>query len=188
MLFNVIHSNANTLDTFKAPEQGYVGGLLSFQPFYYFPPSQPTFKQTFDTSSMSTLPMVDIIYCHQDYDVKLIEDALDNGAQGLVLAGTGAGDVAAASAPYLEKAQQRGVPVVVSTKINVGAVVPATSGDDTYIGAGFLNPVKSRIQLQFALASGCSKDQIRENFEGKLSSCECALGVWPNTKKKKVRC
>jgi len=35
-----IKRNANVLETFGAPEQGYVGGLLSYTPFWYWPAMQ----------------------------------------------------------------------------------------------------------------------------------------------------
>lgn len=149
-----VKNNANVLDTFRAMEQGYVGGFLSFKPFFYYPASQPTFKRTFDVSYVEKLPQVDIIYCHQSYDGMLIQHAIKDGAKGLVLAGTGAGgtffpcsslqvldytdaevriiaDIASIAEPYVEEAHKKGIPVVVSIKINVGAVVPSGPGSDT---------------------------------------------------------
>lgn len=73
--------------------------------------------------------MVDIIYCSESYDFQFINDAVKNGAKGIVLAGTGAGDIASGSAPYVANATAAGIHVVVSTKINVGAVVPSGGGD-----------------------------------------------------------
>lgn len=58
--------------------------------------------------------------------------------------------------------------MVISTKINVGAVVPSAGSDS--IAAGFLNPVKARIQLQYALANGMNMTAIRTSFEGVLGS------------------
>jgi L-asparaginase len=55
-------TNGNTLDTFKAVEQGYIGGFLSTVPFFYYPAAQPTFKQTFDVSNITELPKVDVLY------------------------------------------------------------------------------------------------------------------------------
>jgi len=86
-----IKNNANTLDTFRANEQGYVGGLLSYQPFWYWPPTQPTFKQTFNISNVNTLPEVAIIYAHESYNPAMIQAAILEGAKGVVIAGTGAG-------------------------------------------------------------------------------------------------
>lgn len=93
-----IKRNANTLDTFGAPEQGYVGGLLSFTPFWYWPASQPTFKNKvpFGTASLGnkTLPQVEIVYAHESYNPRIITDMVALGARGIVIAGTGAGECA----------------------------------------------------------------------------------------------
>lgn len=78
------------------------------------------------------------------------------------------GDTSSAADPYIVEAVALGVPVVVSTKVNVGAVVPS-EGSDT-IAAGFLNPVKARIQLQYALANGMNMNQTRKSFESVLGS------------------
>ena len=155
------------LDTFGAPQQGYVGQLLSFEPLWYYPASQPSFKRTFDVSYVEQLPAVEIIYCHESYDVKLIQHAIDDGAKGIIMAGTGSGDTSSAADPYIANATAAGIPVVVSTKINVGVEVP-TKGSDS-IGAGLLNPVKARIQLQYALANGLNMTEIRDVFEGVLA-------------------
>lgn len=134
------------LDTFGATEQGYLGGLLSFAPFWYYPAVQPSFKRfvlmpgsqgradlpssrTFNVSYIDKMPQVDIIYCSQSYDFEFIADAVKNGAKGIVLAGTGAGDIASGADAYVANATAAGVHVVVSTKINVGAVVPSGGGD-----------------------------------------------------------
>lgn len=56
------NDKGNTLDTFKAEEQGYLGGFLSFEPFFYYPASKPTFKHTFNISAVEVMPQVDILY------------------------------------------------------------------------------------------------------------------------------
>lgn len=55
-------NNANTVNTFTAVEQGNLGGFLSTKPFFYYPAAQPTFKETFNLSSIDELPMVDVLY------------------------------------------------------------------------------------------------------------------------------
>lgn len=50
----------------------------------------------------------------------------------------------------------QGIPVIASTKINNGAVVPSdpsTASNGTYIASAFLNPVKSRRLLQVRFLS-----------------------------------
>ena len=83
------------------------------------------------------------------------------------LIGTGAGSQTTPSMPDIDALIPKGYPVVASTKVNVGAVVP-DNDRSSFIRAGFQNPVKSRMQLQLALASGYSFDEIRTSFEGIL--------------------
>ncbi|KAG7529467.1 hypothetical protein FFLO_05643 [Filobasidium floriforme] len=157
-------NNANTINTFTAVEQGNIGGFLSTKPFFYYPAGQPTFKETFDISSVNELPMVDVLYGHQSFDWKLIQEAIDNGAKGIVIAGTGAGSLSDLTIIEVERLLKQGFPIVASTKINEGAV-PA--GRD-WISAGFLNPVKARIRLQLAIATGLDMNGIRAKFENTL--------------------
>jgi L-asparaginase len=83
------------------------------------------------------------------------------------VAGTGAGSQTTPSMPDIDALIAKGFPVVASSKVNVGAVVP-DNDKTSFIRAGFQNPVKSRMQLQLALASGYSLDEIRTSFEGVL--------------------
>lgn len=80
-------TNANVLDTFKAPEQGFIGGFLSTVPFFYYPPSQPTFKRTFDISNISTLPKVAALLASQEFDGSFVTAAVENGYKGIVIGG-----------------------------------------------------------------------------------------------------
>lgn len=59
-------TNANTPDTFKALEQGFLGNFLGGQPHYYFGASQPTGKHWFDTSNITDLAPVTILYGHRE--------------------------------------------------------------------------------------------------------------------------
>ncbi|GAA6004228.1 hypothetical protein JCM10207_002493 [Rhodosporidiobolus poonsookiae] len=159
---------ANTVDTFAAPEQGYVGTLLSDKPLYYYPAVEPTFKSTFDISNVTELPSVEILYGFQGTDFHLLNATIAAGAKAVVIAGTGAGSLTDAGMDNVDAAISAGIPVVRSTKINNGFVVP---GDyPSVIASGSLNPVKSRRLLQILLALGKTNDEIKEEFEAKLSA------------------
>ena len=73
------------------------------------------------------MPQVDILYAHESWDARLIMSAVQNGAKGLVLAGSGAGDTGSFSANWTRAAMAMGIPVVTSTRINVGTVDPDSS-------------------------------------------------------------
>jgi L-asparaginase len=110
-------THANFVDTFKAPEQGFIGGFLDNKPFFYYPAAQPTFKETFDISNVTELPMVDVLYGSQSFDYKLIGAAVENGAKGIVIAGTGAGSLSDLTIIEVEKWLAQGFPIVASTKM-----------------------------------------------------------------------
>lgn len=142
---------------------------------------------------------------HQDQDWHLVQAAVDSGAMGIVIAGTGAGSITSPTYPSVYATIQQGIPIVASTKsqypnnpnpnilplerlnyyqsltlctplslllsfpsqVNNGAVVPDSSSP--VISSGYLNPVKSRMQLQLALATGMDMNQTRVAFEGVLA-------------------
>lgn len=81
--------------------------------------------------------------------------------------GTGAGSQTSPSMPDIDALIAQGYPVIASSKVNVGAVVP-DNDKSSFIRAGFLNPVKSRMQAQLALASGYDLTAIRASFEDVL--------------------
>ncbi|GAA5915333.1 hypothetical protein JCM5296_000046 [Sporobolomyces johnsonii] len=161
-------TQANTVDTFEAPEQGSIGTLLSTMPFYYFAASQPTFKKTFDLSNVTELPPVEIFYGYQGTDFHLLNASIASGAKGVVMAGVGAGSLAAAGLATINATIAQGIPVVRSSKINNGFVVPGAYPGT--IAAGSLNPVKARRMLQVLLATGHSHDEIRTAFEEPLQT------------------
>ncbi|GAA5825759.1 hypothetical protein JCM10212_003286, partial [Sporobolomyces blumeae] len=119
-------NEANTVDTFTAPEFGFLGHLLSVEPFYHYPAVQPTFKKTFDISNVDALPPVEIFYGYQGVDFHLINSSIASGAKGIITAGTGAGSIAKAGLPTIQAAVEGGIPVIASTKINNGFVVPSS--------------------------------------------------------------
>ncbi len=54
--------NANTLDTFKSVEMGYLGELISDKPYFYYPPAKPTGKIAYNISNITSIPRVDILF------------------------------------------------------------------------------------------------------------------------------
>jgi len=114
-------TQSNTVDTFKSPEQGFIGTLLSTKPLYYSTAAQPTFKRVYDLSNVTSLPPVEVLIGYQGADLSLMDTAVENGAKGIIIAGVGSGSVSETGKAHVAKAVEKGVPVVRSTKINVGA-------------------------------------------------------------------
>ncbi|GAA5937836.1 asparaginase [Sporobolomyces koalae] len=159
----------NTVDTFTSPEFGFLGHLLSIEPVYHYPAVQPLAKKTFDVSSVDKLPQVEIFYGYQGSDWHLVNASIASGAKGLIIAGTGAGSMTDAGKPYLDAVLAQGIPVVRSSKINNGFVVPQGNSTEL-IASGSLNPVKARRMLQVLLALNKSNKEIRSAFEEPLDT------------------
>ncbi|KAF7562223.1 hypothetical protein G7046_g1928 [Stylonectria norvegica] len=158
-------SNANSLDTFRAADEGFLGIFENIQPIFFYPPSRPLGHHHFDISKSSPddkLPQVDVLYGHQELNMELFTAALHLGAEGIVLAGLGAGYWPSAAVEAIHVAlEETDVPVVVSRRTAWGFVGSSDAG----IGGGFLNPQKARIQLQLCLELGLDAEAIKAIFE-----------------------
>lgn len=153
------------LNTFKAIEEGYLGRFLSNEPYFYYPPVEPVNKPSFDISEVEELPRVDIVYGYQDVDAQAMNAAIEAGAEGIVIAAVGNGNIPDRMNEAVEEAIANGIPVVRSTRTGNGIV---TAGTDPGIGSGVYNPQKARIVLMLALATGQSMEEIEEHFLGAL--------------------
>lgn len=159
--FYTSKTNSTTLDTFKATEPGYLGLFVSGQPKFYYTAAQPIDKTFFDVSKLTSLPKVEILYSYQAQDTAMLDAALKNGAKGIIIAGNGNGNVSSTMEAAIGALHKQGIPVVMSTRTGTGYV----STKSFAIGSGFLNPQKSRVLLQLALASGADLPQIATYFD-----------------------
>ncbi|PSJ43796.1 L-asparaginase [Zobellella endophytica] len=162
--FYTTKTNSTTLDTFMASDQGFLGTFIGSKPKFYFEPSTPVKKPTFDISKLDELPKVAILYSHQDQDVALLDMLVDKGAKGIVLAGNGNGSLSESVKTKVKELMENGVPVVRSTRTGSGFVTDKEEG----IGSGYYNPQKSRILLTLALSENANMDQIREYFNSEV--------------------
>ncbi len=153
------------LNTFKAIEEGYLGRFLSNEPYFYYPPAEPVNKPSFDISDIEDLPRVDIVYGYQDVDADAITAAIEAGAEGIVIAAVGNGNIPDRMNEAVEDAMANGIPVVRSTRTGNGIV---TAGTDPGIGSGIYNPQKARIVLMLSLATGEDMEEIEAHFLGAL--------------------
>ncbi|GKX55553.1 L-asparaginase 2 [Leminorella grimontii] len=159
--FYTTKTNSTTIDTFKAYEPGYLGVFVSGKPKFYYTPAKPVDSAFFDVSKLDSLPAVEILYSYQDQLPAMLDAALKNGAKGIVVAGSGNGNVSSKMEEAIKQLSEKGIPVVMATRAGAGYV----SSKSFAIGSGFLNPQKSRILLQLALASGADLKQIAGYFD-----------------------
>lgn len=160
-------TNASTLDTFKAPEEGYLGTIVGDRVYFNNRLDKiHTTRSVFDIAGVKTLPRVDIIYGYQDDPEYMYDAAMAHGVQGIVYAGMGAGSVSKRSDAGIRKALNKGIVVVRSTRTGSGVVPPDASQPGLVVDS--LNLAKSRILLMLALSKTHHADVIQEYFHSYL--------------------
>jgi L-asparaginase len=165
--FFATKTNANTVDTFKAYEQGSLGTIVSNTPYFYYPAVQPNAKHTVDVADVDSIPRVDVLYAYEDMHTDSLYSAVKNGAKGIVVAGEGAGGISTDFADAIgDVVAKHGIPVVLSHRTVNGEVPTADiTGDNSKIASGLFNPQQSRILVGLLLAEGKKVKEIREVFE-----------------------
>ena len=147
--------HANDLDAFaEIPASCHPG----------FIPGSPSCS-AFDVSSLHSLPRVSVLYFNADADVELVRFAAERSA-GLVIAGAGAGEFSQAWADAIADAiAKKNIPIVVSTRINRGRIVPEQLLVPGTIAAYDLPPAKAAVLLRLALTVTNDSAAIQNFFE-----------------------
>jgi L-asparaginase len=154
----VTKTDSSALDTFRSPGASPT------------PPTPPPHGETIDGHVVQ-------VPSHTGVDDALLDWHLDRGARGIVVEGTGAGNVSGALVDGIERAIAAGVPVVVTSRCWTGAVAPvyggrgggwslATAG---VIGGGDLPTHKARLALAVALGVDSGIDAVRTWFDELLA-------------------
>jgi L-asparaginase len=126
----------------------------------------------------TTLPRVDIIPMYAGADEAALQAALARGADGLVIAAVGAGNVNQALFDGIKAALSRDVAIVIATRVPHGLVRPLYAyagggGSLREVGAimaGDLTPQKARVLLMLALSAGERGETLRSRFEDGVES------------------
>jgi L-asparaginase len=119
------------------------------------------------------LPKVDLIYAYPGADGRLIDAAVANGAEGVVVCGYGIGNVNLPVFRAIERARRKRVAVVLTTRVAEGRVYPVYGGEGggtsmKDLGVVFgedLLPWKARILLMLALAVTNDPAELQGCFE-----------------------
>ena len=121
-----------------------------------------TTASEFSVDGISSLPKVGILLFHVDADPSLISFAA-KGNDGLVIVGAGNGNYSKA---YNEAIGELSIPVVRSSQIGNGMIVPDSAFDKwgNIILGDNLAPTKARILLILALMKTRDREKIQEYF------------------------
>jgi len=152
---NVRKTNTTNVQTFTDGEHGYLGYIAMGKvwPFNDRPPR-------LSLPLPAKLPDVALVTQYAGDDGKFVRHAVESGSAGIVVEGVGAGNVNAANNAAIVEALKRGIPVVVTSRVGHGAVMPIygdAGGGETLeregaILGGNLPGPKARLLLMLGLA------------------------------------
>lgn len=160
-------TNTYRLETFQTRDLGFLGYCDNDgQVVYYRAPTRKHTHQTeFDPAAIERLPQVDIAYAYGGVDGRVIEALVARKADGIVVAGVGAGGMPPAMAKAAEAAVKKGVAVVLSSRTGSGRVVPTTRGREQGFTAGDnLTPQKARVLLMLGLTRTRDAHELQRMF------------------------
>jgi L-asparaginase len=162
---NIQKTNTSSVQTFSSVNRG-PAGLVNTGKITWF---QPMDKKSggFSVDGLTKLPRVDILYAYPNMSVDLIDAAVRGGAQGLVIAGVGDGNMTQPALDRLAQIAKSGVVVVRSSRVGSGIVYRNNEVNDDQLGlvaSGELSPGKSRVLLQLALTKTKDPAAVQQMF------------------------
>lgn len=156
--------------TFTSPHGGPVGEVTASGIEFF---RKPTSHRGVTPAALDA--QVPIIKSYTGMDPALLDWYLESGIAGVVIEGSGAGNVPGSMLPGIERMIAAGLPVVLTTRCISGPLAPvygtggASGGGHDLMTAGMIaasrfTAQKARIALVALLGSGSSRDQIRDWF------------------------
>lgn len=161
----------NTWDvqTFQDPDAGALGYVYNSEPYWNMQTlHKHTTQSIFDVSKLDKLPKVGVVYSYANVDADVMIPFLTCGYKGIVHAGLGNGNIHKNIFPELDKARQKGIVVVRSSRVPTGPVTLHDEVDDDahqFVASWELNPQKARVLLMLALTVTDDWQQIQKYFE-----------------------
>ena len=162
----VTKTNTTAVETFRDPNAGVLGYVDPAHIRFLGAPTPP--KAPYLLPAGEQLPRVEIVYAHSNMDAVQIDNAVRDGAKGIVVAGEGDGSASKEALEALERAVKAGVAVIRSTRVVSGFVNRNVEVDDDksgFVVSYDLNPQKARVLAQLLIANGITKaDQMQQAF------------------------
>jgi L-asparaginase len=160
--------NTMSLSAFRSPDLGHIGIVDSNETIFY---RESIKRQHFDIDKVES--RVDLIKCAVGMDSKIIDFCLSQDTKGLVIEGTGRGNIPPMMVDGVKRAIEKGVPVIIVSRCLEGRVresygYPGGGKDLRNLGVIFgdnLPGQKARIKLMVSLSKTRDIDEIRNIFE-----------------------
>lgn len=157
----VTKTHTGNVETFNSGDFGLIGEVYPDRVVYANAP----LRRQHIAIKTDTMPMVEIVPMYGGADGMALRSAVDRGAKGIVVQALGMGNMNAPMYEAVKYALSKSVPVVVSTRVHNGRVMPnygfvgggKTSFDAGAVMADDLKPAKARILLMLLLQSGVTR-------------------------------
>ncbi len=163
----VTKTNTLEAETFQTREFGSLGVAdLGAVRFY----RAPLRRQSIPIAPDAVLPRVEIVSMYAGADGRVIEALLDAGElDGLVIAGLGLAHVPEAAMDAIRSVRSQGIPVVLSTRVQSGRIVPLYDNNVELLEMGAvqadnLSPQKARVLLMVAMTHATDVESLRAYF------------------------
>ena len=163
---DVTKTNSYRLQTFRGRDMGLLGYAdADAIVYYHLPAKRHTVHSEFAAQAAASLPRVEIIYVGVTSQPGLARAAVQAGAKGLVIAGTGAGSLGNLDAELTQIATQ-GIVVVRSARVGEGRIIR----DDNWqrpgmVAADNLSPQKAALLLALAMHATRDVEDIQRMFD-----------------------
>jgi L-asparaginase len=152
------------VETYNSRDLGALGFVDEDQVTFYRAPARKV--AGFDVSKLQKLPRVDIIYTYAGADGALIEAAVSQKAEGIVIAGFPTGSGTPAMDEAVKRVAAKGIPVVMTNRGGMGRVTDTRASENRpLIWGDNLTPPKARILLMLALTATRDRAEIQRIFQ-----------------------
>ena len=163
---DVTKTHSYRLQTFRGRDMGLLGYAdADAIVYYHLPAKRHTAASEFAPRATGSLPLVEIIYVGVTSQPGLARAAVQAGAKGLVIAGTGAGSLGNLDAELTQIATE-GIVVVRSARVGEGRIIR----DDNWqrpgmVAADNLSPQKAALLLALAMRATRDVEDIQRIFD-----------------------
>ncbi len=165
---DVTKTNTAALDTFRAPELGFLGVMENARPVFYRATTRThTTASEFDIRDLKAIPDVGIALAYAGSGRLAIDALVAAHVKGIVNAGVGNGSLSVEARTALVEARKKGIVVVRASRVPGGAVARNGEADDDaldFVVADNLSPQKARILLALALTRTADTREIQRMF------------------------
>jgi L-asparaginase len=163
--------HATRVDAFDVPPGASLGSVRGRTVRYRGPARPRPRPGLLAVPAGVEVPRVDVLLVYQGATGDLAEAAVTAGARGLVIASAGAGALTPSQADAVTRLAERGIPIVLSTRIGAGQVTRVEQAPRSLVSALRVPPYEARVLLMLALANGFDAARIAALFE------EASLGI-----------